>query len=312
MPNDARELHIDAALSNMSQRYNPGGFIADKVAPIVAVKKISDKIKVYDSTHLKRIDTLRKDKTDSKLIEWGFGTDDSYLLDGHAVHGYVSPADEENADAPIKPYVDEVETQSDILLLDREYRVKTLVCTAGSYGANNKQTLSGTSQWSDYSSGNSDPIGVIKDAQAAIKASSGKEANFIAFDYKVGLTLSHHPDIVDLIKYTNPTLLTRSGLPPVLFGLEVVESGAILDSTAKGQTMTLGSVWGTFCLIGFSQPAPYIKSISLALTFAKGLRQVTKDWDYKKKAYYVETSEPDMDEKLITANCGYLVTAAIA
>lgn len=311
MPNE-RDLHIDAALTAISLKYQNGGYIAPLIAPKVNVAKISDKIKVYDSTHLKRIDTLRKNKAESQLLDWGMSTDDSYLCEGYAVHDIVSQDDIDNSDNPVKPAIDTTETLTDVIDLDYEYRVATLVCTAGSYASANKVTLSGTSQWSDYSSGVSDPISNIKTAKAAIRASSGKVPNVIAMDYKVALTLAHHPDIVDLRKYTNPELLTASGLPPVLFGLKVLEAGVIQDTAKKGQTMALSPVWGTYCLVGYSEPQPHLKSISLALTFDWKGREVTKDWDYKAKGWYIEVSQRGLDEKLIAASCGYLITGAIA
>ncbi|MCL5271153.1 MAG: hypothetical protein M1457_11550, partial [bacterium] len=48
MPN-ANEVHIDAALTNLSVGYRNPAFIADLLAPVVPVRKQSDKYFIHDA-----------------------------------------------------------------------------------------------------------------------------------------------------------------------------------------------------------------------------------------------------------------------
>jgi hypothetical protein len=58
----ARDLHIDTALTNVTVSYNPGGFIADIVAPVVPVSKESDKYYVWSREEtLRTFEDLRAD-----------------------------------------------------------------------------------------------------------------------------------------------------------------------------------------------------------------------------------------------------------
>lgn len=311
---DPRELHIDRALTTYSIGYQQGAFVAEKVLPHIGVQKLSDKIKVYGTSHLKRMNTLLHDKAEPGLFEWGFGTDESYNLQGYGLRDYVSQSDIDNADKPIDAMKDTVAAMLDTLLLEKEVRAKTLICTAGSYGSSNKKTLSGTARWDDYSAGLSDPIGDISTAKKAVYASCGRPANSVIFDWKVGEVLSKHPDIIDLVKYTDKTTLKAGGLPPSILGLNVLEAGSFYDSAKRGQTTSFATIWGTFCVVAYVNPKPTTKSITLGITFQKGTRKVLKVWDPKvgvNGAYYVKVTLPEMDEKLISANCGYLFTTCI-
>jgi hypothetical protein len=308
---DPSELHNDRYLTNFGIRYGQGVLIAEKVVPHVKVKLDSDLIVVYGTNHLKRHTTLLHDKASPKMFEWAKGTDESYKLKGYGLFDYVSPDDIANADSPLSPMENVTASMLDVLLLEKEIRAKTLVCTAASYGAANKATLTGNNRWDIYTSADSDPISDISTAKQAVYDSCGKPANVIAFDWAVGEVLSKHPAIHELVKYTDPTLLTNGGLPKVIEGLTVVEAGGQYDSAKRGQTMSRTKVWGTFCLVAYVNPKPTKECITLASNFVKGTRKKAKVYDEKigtNGAWYVKQTLPKMDEKMIAANCGYLFT----
>ena len=74
-----------------------------------------------------------------------------------------------------------------------------LATTAGNYPTGNKVTLSGTSQWSDYS-GTSDPCADIETAKEAVRAKIGKRPNTVAMGAAVWAKLRLHPKIIDRIR----------------------------------------------------------------------------------------------------------------
>ena len=60
----------------------------------------------------------------------------------------------------------------------------------------NNTTLSGTSQWSDYT--NSDPIAAIDDAKESVRKASAKKPNSIFMSRPVFVKLKRHPKVIAL------------------------------------------------------------------------------------------------------------------
>ena len=89
-------------------------------------------------------------------------------------------------------------------------------------------TLSGDMQWKDYKSGNSDPLGNIKNAIIGIRERFGKRPNFIKMSHAVLLVFMGHPDVVAYIPtYTNPpdfsiNLMCRT-IFKCLFGIKEIK-----------------------------------------------------------------------------------------
>ena len=206
------------------------------------------------------------------------------------------------------------EQMVDALLMEAEMEAATLITTAASYASANKITFAAGDKWSNYS-GSTDPSDQVRVGATAVRNACGRPPNSIVMDWQVAETLSHHPAVVDLVKYTHKDQLTGTGLPPYLWGLKVIAAGGMYDSALRGATMSLSNIWGKYCCIAYIHPKPGLETITLGVTFKKGDRKVLKSFDEKvgvDGSWFLKAVLPRTDKKLIAATCGYLITNAIA
>jgi hypothetical protein len=218
-----------------------------------------------------------------------------------------------NAEAVLNLEVDATENLTDRILLGLEERVSNLLRDASNYSTDHVLTLSGTSQWSDYT--NSDPLRDIEiTAKQAIQKDTGKVPNTIVLPFAVAQTLANHPKIVELIKYTDPNLLTRSGLPKEFRGLRVLEANATKDVSLT-DTPNMTSVWNKDVVICYVDPRPGLKKCSFGYTFvppaAGPVRRVRRWQDEEINATVIEVSMIYCNQ-IVAKDAGFLIKSAIA
>ncbi len=141
------------------------------------------------------------------------------------------------------------EMHATMMLMDtiqnlREARTAALVFNLNSYAAARRVTLSGTSQFSDFT--NSDPITVIK---AGIDATLVMRANTMVMGREVWSRLSSHPKIVNAVKGGTLTsgMVSRAEFVNLFSGegiREVLVGDGWLNTAKPGQAVTLNRAWG--------------------------------------------------------------------
>lgn len=152
----------------------------------------------------------------------------------------IPQVDIDNAPEGYDPLGRAVEGIMDLVELDREVRSAGLVFNANTYGASNKVTLSGTSQFSDFT--NSDPIGVITTGLDAMIM----RGNVMVIGRPAFTKLAMHPKIVKAVlgNAGDSGIATRKQIAD-LFELEDVLVGeAFVNNARKGQAVTLSRTWG--------------------------------------------------------------------
>ena len=130
---------------------------------------------------------------------------------------------------------------TNLVQLGREIRVAGLVHNLNSYAASRRQTLSGTSQFSDYA--NSDPIGVL---MAALEGTLVFRANTLVMGQTVWSKLRSHPKLVNAVKgnLTDQGVITRQQLADLLEIRKVLVGEGLVNTAKKGQAAALSRVWG--------------------------------------------------------------------
>lgn len=137
-------------------------------------------------------------------------------------------------------------------------------------------TLSGTSQWSDYT--NSNPVTAIDTGKETVRAASGKNPNSIFMSRPVFNKLKRHPKILELFKGGTPAaIITDQLLEEVvlrdILGFQFVAIGeAQYVDTNLNTDMESGNltdVRGKKALIYYSESTPSLYSTSFMKTFAK-------------------------------------------
>jgi len=225
---------------------------------------------------------------------------------GDAIADIVMPR--VKVDNPLDLDVDTTENITDALIRDREKRVADMLFST-SY-VTNYTTLTGSDQWSDYAG--SDPIGDIETGMQSVREACGRTPNTIVMGRQVMSELRNHPDLLERIKYTQKGVVTADLLSSLIEGNPRVVVGDLMyDSSQEGGDESLGYIWGKKVLIAYIEQSPSLRSMSLAYQFYSKDR-ITKQWrEDKIDADRVQVQEVS-DEKLVSADCGYLIEDAVA
>lgn len=307
----SRDLHIDAALTNVSVSYNPGWVIADIVAPIVPVAKESDKYYVWTRDEILRtFDDLRADGSEANLISFK-PSKDTYFCEEYALKIGITKREMDNADSALRLEISKTKFLKNSLLLSREKRVATLLRDAANYATWNKITLSGTSQWNNGSY-TGDPLAEIDTWINAIYQATWMFPNFIVMPYDVAVVFGANTKVIDRIKYTNNSLISSAWIPTIIRNMQVLTPGAIETTSAKGAaTITTGAVWWKDVIMGIANNGQTMEALSQAYTFRNRDWQTEKYYKDETKTTYIESWVIE-DVKIVSDVAGYIMKAVIS
>ena len=262
-PITQQDVVVDPALSQVSIKYSNDTFIADMIFPVLMVGKQTGKYYVYDKSNLRIDKTLRSAGSASNEVDFGVGPTGLFSCDDHALKGFVADEIQDQADAALNPLIDETETVTEKLLLDRELALSTLISNTANIGQN--VTLSLNSQWSDYS--NSDPISDVRTARTTVHQNTFRKPNVMIMGKQVFDMLAEHPQIIERVKYSQLGVLTAELLARV-FQVEKILVGEAGSNTAmEGQTDSMSYVWGKNCWLAYIAPKVSIKQVTFGYTF---------------------------------------------
>lgn len=293
-------------LTNISVQFKNPGYIAEDVMPIIPVKLETSKFFTYDKSRFDAPTALRGEQALYGRVQWAVSTS-TYSCSEYGLELLIDDRERSNAIEPLNIDIDTTEIITDMILNDREKRVKDVVMASGSYTHSNTSNLNGlATAWDQY--GTSDPITAIAvTAREAIRANSGVYPNTLILGAKVFSVLKQHPLIIDRIKYANNGV-ARGTIEAMqsLFEVDKILVGLPLRRTSnEGQTDTLGDVWGNNAVVAWINPRPAIKQPTLAYMFQSRPRQVFKYRDDLRSSDVIRCSEITA-ENLISDSCGYL------
>jgi len=304
-------VHVDAALTNLSIAYTPGGFIADQAMPILKVAKESDKYYKWDRGNALRVpQALRSDGAESNKLTFDISTA-TYQAEEYAYNSDVTDRQTANSDSIINLRASKTRFLKDLLMLDREKRVASLLTTAGNYDSSVRETLSGTKQWDNASF-----VGSIeKDldaAKEAVRGFLGLEPNTIIIPAAVAKVMKRDAMIRELIKYTQTNLLVNGDLPPSIFNMRVLIPTAINITSQRGASSTTNAdVWGKHIVLTYQPTNGSVDTPAHAYTM-RSRNFLAKSWREEEKAKdVIELSV--IEDVIVTSNVsGFLYSNVIA
>jgi len=304
-------VHVDAALTNLSIAYTPGGFIADQAMPILKVAKESDKYYKWDRGNALRVPkALRSDGAESNKLTFDISTA-TYQAEEYAYNSDITDRQTANSDSIINLRASKTRFLKDLLMLDREKRVASLLTTAGNYDSSVRETLSGTKQWDNASF-----VGSIeKDldaAKEAVRGFLGLEPNTIIIPAAVAKVMKRDAMIRELIKYTQTNLLVNGDLPPTIFNMRVLIPTAINITSQRGASSTTNAdVWGKHIVLTYQPPNGSIDTPAHAYTM-RSRNFLAKSWREEEKAKdVIELSV--IEDVIVTSNVsGFLYSSVIS
>lgn len=309
--NTAGSRVIDPILSTVAQGYKNAEYIGMGLFPYVPVGQRGGKIITFGKEDFALYNTARAPGADTKRIQYGY-SGSPYALESHSLEGLVPF--EFMQEAAAVPGIDlargGIIKVQNIIGLRLEYAQAVLATTAANYPAGNKVTLAGTSQWSDITSGVSDPVNDIETAKEAIRAKIGKRPNVVEMGAAVFAKLRQHPKIVDRIKYTGRDSATPELLAQ-LFGVQKVLVGdAVYDNGG-----TFADVWGKYVVVAYTELGSVAEQGTPAFGYTyrlNGYPLVEQPYEDRNAKSWIYPVTDEVSPVIAGSSAGYLISAAVA
>lgn len=273
-----QNAHIDRALTNMSVAYmqDASAFIADKVFPIVRVRRQSDVFYIYNKGDFMRDEAqVRGAASESAGGDYGVEASEPYYCRKHAFHKDVTPEERANYDEPLNADQDATDFVSQKMLIRREMEWASKFFKSGIWG----REVEGAAAAAPASEGvneklvywdevTSTPIEDITSAGVTMASETGYKPNTLVLSPFVFNALKNHEDILDRIKYTQKGIVTED-LLATLFGVDrVFVAWSVVNSAVKGAKDAVGFIMGKHALLCYSNPTPALKKPSAGYIFA--------------------------------------------
>jgi len=310
-----RGLHVNIPLSNLAIQYKPEGLIADQLAPIVLTSKQADAYTIYERAEAYAVeDDARGPGAPVNRITRSADSATFYCKN-YALGSSIPQEDIENADAGwlISERQSRIESISDKLALSWEKRVglqMTSGTNVGSYSAV-------SSAWTDYTAGNSDPIGDINTTIQGIQDLTGMRPNRMVMGDKAWRNFREHADVIDRIYGNDGTapgarLVTQNNAA-ALFELDtVLIGGAYYNANDEGQSASLTQIWDDNVVLYYAPNAPRKDKASAMYTFRWTPKNLPlQAQNYFSRANYAEMIDLMMyqDEKITAPDLMWLIEA---
>ena len=274
-----QNAHIDRAMTNISVAYmqDASAFIADKVFPIVPVKRQSDVYYIYSRADFLRDEAqVRGAATEAAGGDYGVEASDPYYCRKHAFHKDVTPEERENYDEPLNADTDATEFVSQKMLIRREMEWASKFFKSGIWGREIEGATAAAAANPGVSNEKviyfddptSDPIGVFTKASVQMASETGYRPNTLVLSPFVFNALKNHEDILDRIKYTQKGIVTTDLLATLFEVDHVYVAWAVVNTAEKGGKENTGFIMGKHALLCYSNPRAALKKPSAGYIFA--------------------------------------------
>lgn len=307
-------VHVNAALSNFALGYKNGRMIADEISPALKVEKESDKYYVWDRGNIYRLPkTLRADGADSGEVEFAL-SNTTYQCEEYALKSRTTERQRKNADSVLRLEQSKVRMVQELLMLDREQRVATLLTTQGNWDSSVRTQLSGTDQWNNASFAG-DIESDMDTGKEAVRSVIGLEPNHIIIPAAVAKVIKRDPTIRELIKYTQNNLLVNGDLPPTLFNMKVHIPGAINITSEEGAaTTTTADVWGKHVvMLWIPEGREVVNEDPVCVKTFRARDWRVNQWEEPSKGKSIWYEPSLVEDVVLTSNIsGYFIEDAIA
>ena len=246
------DVHVDAALSNISIAYKNSGYIADQIFPTVSVNKQSDKYYIWTKDFWFRNHVQRRAPGDD--VPWAGMeiSNTSYYSELFHLGFPLFDEVEANADPAADPEKAASEWLADQFLLNHEAKWVADFFTTSVW---DNDVTGGTNftKWSDYIDSN--PIDDIKTGKQTIQKNTGQVPNTLVIGQEVFDTLSEHPLLLEKYKYTSVPILDNAQIAAALKVDQILVGSAIDNSAIEGATFSGEYMWGKNALLLHKNPA---------------------------------------------------------
>lgn len=327
---DPGTLYTDPILTNFSVGYKAQSLYGAQIFPVTPVDTKSGRYRVFDRSDWLIFESRREPGAVANEVVGRKWSEDTFMTHERSLQAPVYDEERQQLTSQggfanatfggalqINPELDATELVTRSLLLDHEKAVSTLVRDTSQYAAANKVTLSGTSQWNDYTNGTSstsNPVSDIMTGMRAVYAATGRYPNTLVIP-ALGISyIENHPRVVDRFKNFTLTLDNAFQLLTGFQGRILAVDSLYNSANNIDSTVSVSSFWGKDVWLGIVDDQPQLNSFTFGKTFSQrypnGSIRPTDRWrEEPRKATLVRTSW-SYDLKIVSAGAGYLITTA--
>jgi hypothetical protein len=165
-------------------------------------------------------------------------------------------------------------------------------------------------QWSTYET--STPIQDVEVMRKNVIQTIFQKPNVMIVGHSVHSVLRIHPDLKEQVKYTAAHGVIPDAELARLFDVDkylVGMSGYTADE--EGTTATYSMLWGKFVLLAYVNPSPALFSPSLGYIISYKDRYAERYREDQEKSDKFVVYE-NVDEKIVSAQSGYLLSSVVA
>ncbi len=313
------DWHIDAAMSELSIQFalDTGMYLGNTVMPVVPVDKQSNRYYIWDKDYWFRIpNTRRAPATRANQVETSVSSN-AYYCHNYALEEKIPFEDLSNADEALALEESTARHIMQLLMLDQENRIATLLTTAANAGSGS--ALTGTNQWSDRA--NSDPVSDVTTGRLWIQKGTGMKAGTMVVGQEIHDSLLLHPDMIDRVKFVQRADKANiENAVADIFGVgKYLVGGAPKQNAAEGLPTSASSmtfIWGKNVTLFYAPPAPgrNIPSAAYAFRwrpagFTDFVVETKDDDDIKARLKRVNYFQ---DERITASELVYLLSTVVA
>lgn len=311
-------IHVDKPLTNLLIGYHPTGMIGDKVAPVISTKSQSDKYYIASKDNFRVEDYTRKSGARAKEVLPLTLSTDTFYSKRYSLSKPITDDDMANSDTP--PIQLKQLTQRRLktkLMLKRDIDLAAKLFNTSNFSGKTS-ALTGDDRWDANNGATSYPIDVVLEFAETILKNSGKKPNVVIMGKQVARVLQTHPQLTNYVSANVDKKIVYSKMAEMFDVNEVIVGEVPYNSIAEGLTAVNSFVWGKYFLLAYINPTPMIDEPSLMYSFrwkashAGGNSMYTKTWrEEAVESDFIEVNI-NYDDKIISNDCGYLLSTVIS
>lgn len=309
-PND---VHVDSVLTNVSLAFtqDANDYVSGKVFPTVGVEKKSDVYYIWDKGDFFRADTqLRAPGSESAGSGFRLTADDPYNCKVRALHVDLDDQTRANADTNVEQAITIGLTQDMMIRKELDWAIRYF--QTGVWGTENAPA-------NLWTAANGEPIKDLRTMMRAVRGQCGRNPNTVVFGGSAWDAFLENASVVDRFKHTVAGgVSTEEAVGRMLGGARVLVGNALQNTANEGAAASMAAILGNNVGVFYTTNAPSLMMQSAGYTFAwtgylganaEGMAVSTFRMAAN-KADRIEI-EAAYDQKLVSANCGGLLTAVI-
>jgi hypothetical protein len=257
-----QDVHLDQALTQISLAYRNEDFVADQIAPRVAVRRQTDRYFIYNSKRewMRPSRDLRAPGAAALEMDFSLSTE-SYFCEDHALAAFVPDEERDNADPAILPDLDRVEYLTERLLLNREVHLGQLLTD---HPQMEELDLSGEGRWDDPSSF---PLSQISRGMGHVVEQVQRRPNTLLLSGAAFEALRTHPAVLDRLRLIQGSAVSTRNLEELLDVERVLVGRAGYNSAPEGEPPAIKPIFGNHAWLLHVPTRPGLRTLSAAYTF---------------------------------------------